>query len=143
MGLIETRVKQLDSFINDVLSHSKNLKLAITLDEIFRNLISNTIKYLNPHIEDPFASIDIVVTENAAIINFNDNGIGIAEGALPKVFEMFYRATEYSEGSGIGLYIVKNAIQKLGGEITIDSEIGVGTSFYIMIPNRKNEALSA
>ncbi|ELR68443.1 hypothetical protein C900_00364 [Fulvivirga imtechensis AK7] len=184
IGLIENRVKQLDHFINDVLSHSKNLKLAITIDpidfrqvidncfmdlsylpkankvhkeinishqpffsdkwrinEIFRNLISNAIKYLNPDIDNPFVKIDIVVTRRSAVIKFKDNGIGIEKETLPKVFEMFYRATEYSEGSGIGLYIVKNAIEKLGGKIRVGSKPGIGTFFNITIPNRKEEWL--
>ncbi|MBL6449915.1 PAS domain S-box protein [Fulvivirga sp. 29W222] len=180
IGLIENRVKQLDHFINDVLSHSKNLKLAITVDpinfndmiegcftdlsylpnaqkvniktdissnlfysdrwrinEIFRNLISNAIKYLNPDIDDPYVEIEIEVTDDLANIRFRDNGIGIEEDTLPKVFEMFYRATEYSEGSGIGLYIVKNAIEKLGGKIKIESLHQVGTFFDITVPNSK------
>lgn len=180
IGLIENRVKQLDHFINDVLSHSKNLKLAITVDpisfeqvvencftdlsylpnahkvniktsissltfysdrwrinEIFRNLISNAIKYLNPDIDDPYVKIDIKITDKSAHIKFKDNGIGIEKNTLPKVFEMFYRATEYSEGSGIGLYIVKNAIEKLGGKIRVESKPQVGTSFDIIIPNCK------
>ncbi|WP_185156108.1 PAS domain S-box protein [Fulvivirga kasyanovii] len=180
IGLIENRVKQLDHFINDVLSHSKNLKLAITVDpinfekvvencftdlsylpnahkvniktnissmtfysdrwrinEIFRNLISNAIKYLNPDIDNPYVKIDIKVTEKLAHIKFKDNGIGIEKNTLPKVFEMFYRATEYSEGSGIGLYIVKNAIEKLGGKIRVESKPQIGTSFDIIIPNCK------
>lgn len=185
IGLIENRVKQLDSFINDVLSHSKNLKLAITVDpidfaqvidscfndlsylpkanrikkevtisqqpffsdkwrinEIFRNLISNAIKYLNPDIEEPFIQIDIIVTRRSATIKFKDNGIGIEKETLPRVFEMFYRATEYSEGSGIGLYIVKNAIEKLGGKIRVGSKKGIGTFFNISIPNCKEEWLN-
>lgn len=186
MGLIESRVQQLDSFINDVLSHSKNLKLAVEIDpidlravvdncflelnylpladkvkkeinitdhllysdkwrvnEIFRNLISNAIKYLNPHIENPFVSIKITVTEEAAFIEIADNGIGIENSILPKVFEMFYRATEKAEGSGIGLYIVKNALQKLNGNIEVRSEPSVGTTFNITIPNLLEEYLNS
>ncbi|UII34248.1 PAS domain S-box protein [Fulvivirga ulvae] len=180
IGLIENRVKQLDLFINDVLSHSKNLKLAIMVDpinfkqiidncftdlsylpnahkvdiktrvssrpfysdrwrinEIFRNLISNAIKYLNPDIDNPYVAIDINITDKSANIKFRDNGIGIEKNTLPKVFEMFYRATEYSEGSGIGLYIVKNAIEKLGGKIRVESKPKQGTFFDITIPNSK------
>ncbi len=53
---------------------------------------------------------------------------------------MFYRATEQSSGSGIGLYIVKNAVDKLGGTISAVSEFGVGTTFTIILPNQINEA---
>lgn len=176
--LIEQRVKQLDNFISDVLSHSKNLKLEVSSDkinirevidkcfsdlsyllgaehiekiinvsqeyfycdkwrvnEIFRNLISNAIKYHNQEIDNPYIKINIEVMNNLVQIKFQDNGIGIDQDIIPKVFDMFYRATEYSEGSGIGLYIVKNAIEKLGGSVDIYSEIQKGTSFEIVLPN--------
>ena len=68
-------------------------------------------------------------------ITFADNGIGIEKDNLPKIFDMFYRATEQSNGSGIGLYIVKNTIEKLGGSIAVESEVGTGTTFTIILPN--------
>ena len=71
-----------------------------------------------------------------------DNGIGIDESNLPRIFEMFYRATEQSDGSGIGLYIVKNAIEKLGGQITVASRFNQGTRFNIILPNRINSVIS-
>lgn len=176
--LIEQRVKQLDNFISDVLSHSKNLKLEVSSDkinikeviekcfsdlsylsgaehiekiinvsqdyfycdkwrvnEIFRNLISNAIKYHNQEVDNPYIKINIEVKDNLVHIKFQDNGIGIDQDIIPKVFDMFYRATEYSEGSGIGLYIVKNAIEKLRGSVDIYSKIQEGTSFEIVLPN--------
>ncbi|HYG04000.1 MAG TPA: HAMP domain-containing sensor histidine kinase, partial [Chryseosolibacter sp.] len=59
-----------------------------------------------------------------------------------KIFEMFYRATEQSDGSGIGLYIVKNAVDKLGGQITVSSRVGEGTRFNLLLPNRVNSAIN-
>ncbi|MGC4022023.1 MAG: HAMP domain-containing sensor histidine kinase [Cyclobacteriaceae bacterium] len=56
-----------------------------------------------------------------------------------KIFNMFYRASEQSDGSGLGLYIVKNAIEKLGGQIQVRSKIGEGTSFIITLPNHSQE----
>ena len=104
--------------------------------EVLRNLISNSIKYLNPEIDDPFIKIDIKINRNSAEIYLEDNGIGIAEDLQSNVFEMFYRATEFSEGSGIGLYIVKNAIVKMDGEITLESTEYKGTKFHISLPNK-------
>ena len=60
----------------------------------------------------------------------------------PKSVEMFYRATEQSDGSGIGLYIVKNAVDKLGGQITVASRPGQGTRFSIILPNRINSVIA-
>jgi signal transduction histidine kinase len=55
---------------------------------------------------------------------------------------MFYRATEQSDGSGIGLYIVKNAVDKLGGQISVFSKLGEGTRFTIILPNRIQSVVS-
>jgi signal transduction histidine kinase len=64
-----------------------------------------------------------------------DNGEGIPTDAKPKIFDMFYRASANGSGSGLGLYIVKEAIQKIGGSIVVYSEYGKGTEFVVEIPN--------
>jgi signal transduction histidine kinase len=106
------------------------------ISEIFRNLISNAIKYRQLNIERPEIRIKILIDQRRAEINFSDNGIGIDDVSLAKIFEMFYRATEQSDGSGIGLYIVKNAVDKLGGQINVSSQVNQGTRFSIILPNR-------
>jgi PAS domain S-box-containing protein len=106
------------------------------ISEIFRNLISNAIKYRQLNIERPEIRIKIMIDQRRAEINFSDNGIGIDDVSLAKIFEMFYRATEQSDGSGIGLYIVKNAVDKLGGQINVSSQVNQGTRFSIILPNR-------
>jgi len=111
------------------------------ISEILRNLISNAIKYRR--MENVMSEINIKITIDhlRAEIVFADNGIGISEANLSKIFEMFYRATEQSDGSGIGLYIVKNAVEKLGGQIYVASRVGQGTKFNIILPNRINSVL--
>lgn len=111
------------------------------ISEILRNLISNAIKYRR--LENVVAEINIKITIDhlRAEIIFSDNGIGISEASLSKIFEMFYRATEQSDGSGIGLYIVKNAVEKLGGQIYVASRVGQGTRFNIILPNRINNVI--
>ena len=76
------------------------------------------------------------MAQSGVVAHFADNGIGIDEANLNRIFEMFYRATEQSDGSGIGLYIVKNAVDKLGGQISVSSRPGQGTRFNIVLPNR-------
>ena len=71
-------------------------------------------------------------------IKIEDNGIGIPEKEKAKVFNMFYRANEQSKGSGLGLYIVKETVEKLEGTITLKSEEGQGTTFEIYLPNLAN-----
>ena len=69
------------------------------------------------------------------MILLEDNGIGIAEKDLEKIFEMFYRGSKQSSGSGLGLYIVKETTEKLGAKITVESQKGIGSTFRLVIPN--------
>ncbi len=105
---------------------------------IISNLISNAIKYHDERKDNCYFHIAVTVEENKAFLLFEDNGIGIKAGALEKVFDMFYRATNHTEGSGLGLYIVKEAISKLKGEIHIESTENIGTTFKVEIPNQQN-----
>ncbi len=107
---------------------------------ILNNLISNAFKYRSYQKERSFVKIEIQVTKEKAKIVVEDNGIGIAQVKLTKVFDMFYRASENSEGSGLGLYIVKNVLDKINGSISIQSEEGEGTTFTVEIPNHLDEA---
>lgn len=103
---------------------------------IFNNLISNAVRYRDRWKNDSFLEMSIDVSNNKARIVFTDNGIGIAEEYLDKIFKMFFRANADSKGSGLGLYIVKSAVEKLNGNISVQSAIGAGTTFTINIPNQ-------
>jgi len=105
------------------------------LSVILNNLISNSIKYYDVKKTRPFINISIRVNKSKAVIDFEDNGIGIEERYINKVFDMFFRGTEQNKGAGLGLYIVKEAIEKLGGQVSIYSQVGVGTMFKIELPN--------
>lgn len=105
------------------------------LSIIFQNLISNSIKYQDVEKSRSFIRIIADVTDEDIRIQFSDNGMGIREEYLPRIFSMFFRATERSEGAGLGLYIVKESVQKLGGEITLDSTFNEGSTFNIRLPN--------
>lgn len=109
------------------------------LSVVFNNLVSNSIKYRDMRKKDQYIRINAVVNSGGAKIEFSDNGIGIAEELLNKIYDMFFRATERSEGAGLGLYIVKETIDKLGGRITTHSTLGIGTTFVIEIPNLKSD----
>lgn len=102
---------------------------------ILNNLISNGIKYADLSKEHPFISISVETTPEQALIEIKDNGIGIAEDQLEKIFEMFYRATDQSSGSGLGLYIVREAVKKLHGTITATGKPFEGVTFSINLPN--------
>ncbi|MDZ4758238.1 MAG: hybrid sensor histidine kinase/response regulator [Bacteroidota bacterium] len=106
---------------------------------IFNNLITNAIKFQRNEI----ANKHIIFTcdtkgPDKAVLTFEDNGIGIDEENQKRIFEMFYRATRENSGSGIGLYIVKEAINKIGALIRIESKPNMGTKFILEIPSKLN-----
>jgi signal transduction histidine kinase len=102
------------------------------LKVILNNIISNAIRYRNG--KDPVIKIDVDITEHLATLAIRDNGKGIDSDHLPNIYKMFYRATDDGAGSGLGLYIVKEAIDKLNGQIQIESEVGKGTLVKLAIP---------
>lgn len=108
------------------------------LKVVFNNLISNSIRYFNPYIEHPFVEINIETDAEKTLIKISDNGLGIDNKYLDKIFDMFFRASNNSKGTGIGLYIVKETIQKVNGDIKVASQLEKGTTFTVMIPNLKS-----
>jgi two-component system sensor histidine kinase/response regulator len=106
---------------------------------IINNILSNSIKYQKENETNKLVTIDVKMENDAAIMSFADNGIGIPEEYIEDIFKMFFRATSQSTGSGIGLYIVKEAVDKIEGEITVDASEGGGTKFRIKIPNQINK----
>ncbi|HNP17368.1 MAG TPA: ATP-binding protein [Fulvivirga sp.] len=111
----------------------------VRLKIVLNNLISNAIKYHNYSQAHPTIVIDFEEGNDSVTIKITDNGTGIDPKLKDRIFDMFFRATEKSEGSGLGLYIAKEMITKLSGQLTCKSEQGKGTTFIIEIP--KNEAL--
>jgi len=97
--------------------------------------VANAIKYHNLYQETPKIDIIVRVGEGNAIVLIKDNGTGIPAGHLNKLFDVFYRANETRSGSGLGLYIARETITKLGGDIRVESEVGKGTIFCIDVPN--------
>jgi signal transduction histidine kinase len=108
------------------------------IEVILNNLLANAILYRNKK-KGIELKIDIQVNTSteSAILVVKDNGNGIKKDVLPNIYTMFYRGTEESQGSGLGLYIVKEIVDKLKGEITITSEAGEGTTVNVIIPNRR------
>jgi signal transduction histidine kinase len=105
------------------------------LKVILNNIISNSIRYRNG--KDPVIKVNVEVNDTSAKLAIEDNGKGIAKEHLNKVYKMFYRATDDGAGSGLGLYIVKETVDKLQGSIKIESEVGKGTLVSLEIPEVK------
>lgn len=106
---------------------------------ILNNLISNAVKYQKPDETNPKVNLTVKVEPHKATIWIEDNGIGILSEHLNNIFKMFFRSKNNNKpGSGIGLYIVKEALNKIGGTINVESKYGEGTQFEITIPNRND-----
>ena len=105
----------------------------IRLHTVLINIISNAIKYHDYSKSDPRIDVTIYQMEGGVNVNISDNGPGIDKKHLTKVFDMFYRANKSSTGTGLGLYLVKDALNKMKGTIQIESEKGIGTTFDIFI----------
>lgn len=109
---------------------------AFRIEVILGNLISNAIKYQKEDETDKKVSINIIVSKEQVEISIADNGMGILNEHLEKIFTQFFKS-KVNHGSGLGLFIVKEALNKINGRIAVNSDPIDGTTFKIMIPNVK------
>jgi len=143
---------RIHSLVQDVINSLRNLprceyiRFSIEMDPaetiqnderilrgILQNLIHNAIKYRR-EVADSYIRIKGYRKDQHYYLEVYDNGIGIQEGLKEKVFDMFFRGHYTSTGSGLGLYIVKNAVEKLNGKIEVKSEYGKSTAFLLQFP---------
>lgn len=111
----------------------------VTLDAarvqlIIGHLVQNALIFQKTSRPQKLVDIDVKVSNNNVHIEVCDNGEGIAKENIPKIFNIFYRSSEASKGSGLGLYIVKETVAKLKGKISVTSSKGVGSNFVVNIP---------
>jgi signal transduction histidine kinase len=102
---------------------------------ILNNLMANAVKYHNLDQPNPFIRVTFKRTKQVVEIAVEDNGRGIAKENMSKIFDMFYRASSDTEGTGLGLYIVQEALRKIKGIVLVDSELGKGSTFKIVLEN--------
>jgi signal transduction histidine kinase len=126
------RIRFETEILFDQLIEIDRVRLVIVLN----NLISNAIKYHRKELSDCWVKINIRYLGEKIGISIADNGQGIHSELLPKIFNMFFRATQQSKGSGLGLYIVKETIEKMEGTIEVKSILGAGTKFNLVLPVR-------
>lgn len=150
---LQAELLQLDALVAEVISNHQFLhpdrKLeirqevyinqALPLDRqrlltILNNLLSNAIKYHRMQHAQSYVSIGARQQQGQLHLWVVDNGPGIAAQVQDRMFEMFYRGDERSGGSGLGLYIVQEAVAKLGGKIEVASALGKGTTFHVWLP---------
>lgn len=105
----------------------------VIVNTILQNLIENSIKYINPYARKPSVLVQVYTEGSLLYIKVTDNGIGIPDEHQEKIFEMFYRANDRADGSGLGLYILKRAVERLQGVVTLKSKLGKGAAFTVCI----------
>ena len=147
---IDLSVGELDKAVPDIFGQRKYL------EEAFSNLISNAIKYTpspkqTPDIRDKRdGKATITISNhregNDVIFSVKDNGIGIPEEAMPKLFQKFVRAKNavdiYTDGTGLGLFIIKEIVEGHGGKVWVESELGKGSEFFVKLPIRSADTVN-
>lgn len=105
------------------------------LKQIITNLLTNAVSYT-----EAGGKVEVFVeqSETEATIKISDNGMGIPEAELDRIFERFYRVdkarSRNSGGTGLGLSIVKYLVENFNGTIQVESKLGLGTTFTIILP---------
>ena len=122
----DVSISQSEPFRSDVM----------TLKIVLNNLLSNAFKYQRKDIEDKQVFLGIEVNKGVATITVRDNGMGIDPSHVNEIFTMFFRATTEEVGSGFGLYNVKDALNKIQGEIKVSSALNKGSTFIVTIPSK-------
>lgn len=141
LGKIQTeldpklRQKNIDLVLNTT-DETLNLESDISvIHEVFSNLIVNAVQYTN---ESGRITVNVSKTDDKIIITFTDTGIGIPEAYIPQIFDQFSRADnaleKYPEGTGLGLYLIKILLGKIGGSIACRSTLNVGSCFTVTLP---------
>lgn len=109
----------------------------VRLKVILKNIISNSVKFASMLKESQWLRISALRVDGNFQLIIEDNGEGIRPDLESKIFDMFYRASEKSKGSGLGLYIVKEMVDKLEGTIKVNSIYGEGSQFIVELPDHK------
>jgi len=136
-----------DSISEYLLQRNAKIILADTLPEIkanyakmllvFKNIIENAVKY--NHSEVPCVQISFQKQDSFYVFSFMDNGIGIETAHYAKIFDRFKRLHRHSEyqGTGLGLSLSKKTIEMMGGKIELKSQVGIGTTFLVFLPDKE------
>ena len=126
-----------DSTDFEVISDPLRLKI------IIKNLLSNASQFSNQQNDTQWLRVSAMRIEEKFQLIFEDNGEGIRDEYQDRIYDMFYRASEKSKGSGLGLYIVREMIEKLNGSIRLNSIYGEGSQFIIELPDHNFTPLTS
>jgi len=129
---LESRIKQTGTVVTKNLEVKHVFFSKKNLRSILFNLVANAIKFTSG--SSPLIHISLVKDNDHVKLTVNDNGIGIAENQVDLIFSMYGRINKEMEGQGIGLYLAKKIIDGVSGTITVESEMGKGSTFCICLP---------
>lgn len=104
------------------------------VNTILQNLCENAIKYADTNKSNAKMELDVFYNDNRVVIRCTDNGMGMDEATRTHIFEMFYKANNKIDGSGMGMYILSRAVERLNGTVEVDSELGKFTVFTVALP---------
>jgi PAS domain S-box-containing protein len=154
---LNNRETDIREVFNECLEHSKllggtqDVELTIDLKQtaplvcdrtrlyiVLRNLISNGIKFRDLRKDNQYVRLEVKVEPQHVTMEVRDNGRGIKEEYLDKIFDVFYKVNSTSEGSGLGLFMVREIVESMGGKFNVQSRYESGTVFQITFPNAKS-----
>ncbi len=120
-------------------------ELTTSTDEYFiqialNRVLANAVNYHRKDAEDPQVEVVVKSIKDGVLVLVKDNGMGITKRAMPRIFEMFFRGSSYSNGHGLGLYIAQNALNRMKGTIDVRSFENMGTEVEIFIPRIDGQA---
>lgn len=134
---VKYSVQEAITFEMDINTSKKLFSDKARVNTVVRNVVSNAVKYRKVGAADNHIKVEYThAADGSSCLKVSDKGEGIAPSDTTKVFEMFYRASHTVAGSGLGLYICKEIMEKLGGSISLTSELGIGTVVLINFPNQ-------
>lgn len=122
---VKTVIQQTSDWVTD--THRISLVLA--------NLVSNAVAFQDPHKKEKKILIHLNVSRNKSLLEVADNGVGIPMDRQDKIFDLFYRGHDQSQGSGLGLFLVRDIVSKMLAKVSLKSIEKVGTSFKVLSPN--------
>lgn len=109
------------------------------MDTLLKNVIGNAVKYRNPDVQEHRVKVSISSKNNQHVIRVSDNGTGISDKSMPKIFDMFYRGSSSVSGTGLGLYICREIVVRLQGTVEVESALGKGSTFTLTVPSAYQE----
>jgi len=109
----------------------------LSMEQILGNLVDNAVKYLDPARPGRITVSGRETDDGHVVYRIADNGRGISDRDHERIFELFRRSGKQDRaGEGLGLAFVRNSVRRLGGDITVESELGKGSTFTLKFPTR-------